>query len=877
MFESLHERGMASRMLARLEPGERSAQAVGGEAFALGPAGCAAGHGTRRLAEARLARREMLVVDPSYRAPEALLEALEAMQTLRAPRAGGMVALAAALGGGRLDALHLLCAAVPHALIVGGEVVDPLADNDRAAEAVRALGSLFARNADGGPAPSLMLYGTSFGTGAEGARAIEALAQRIGVAVAATGERMEHAADRATWHAKARPPARATRKASASVASTASAVERPRNADRLEPDDADGAKADDPGPLDEALGELRRRLTAHRTKPSPAPTRPPRRIETVPGDGRQDPSPGRPSAAAEAASFEDRMSRTFVELQRRVAEHRAARERMTAKDRDANPLAVPAAAKANAGEQTNPPVAAASDVPSPKEVPSVEDRVERTFAALRQRVLDHRSASGGDAERENGRQAPSRVPPASKPAKPARQHQAKPARQRIVRHRADGTPLTPDPEKAREPIPVAPIEPTFEDAISMAPLADPMSALHAIMAKPERYAATDSSGETAPEAAGSRDAPSAPEPTEAPKPKAIDAAGVTGTRSLPSPVENDAEADRGGDVAAVVAASPIAPSDDALRAFAVEALLRPEAFAEDADIALGEGVALSVEGPRVRFAASWGAKVAAAQADLTVLGIEDPSSAPVHLIGTLGEGWLSLYVEGALAASVPLGSGAKRTWTLSDRAPETDAFDGEVALLRLVPRHLDGNAALALHARTRGGDVPGDHRWATGPLAPAKDAEEVATPTHADASTGNAEDSSEAIVPAATMPAIAPTVIASSPAPTADEPISAPPEPDPAPAVEPDATPLSVAGAERRVVPGEALAIDLPALAGCALADVVRGWPVTMPPWLKLDPLEGIAHGRVPRDHPGGTIALVVTSANDRGATATLAVTLRVG
>ena len=760
MFESLHERGLAFRTLARLDQAPALSLAANGGSSAARSHG-----GARRLAERRLARSEIVVVDPSYRSPNALLDALEGTRTLRVPRAGGAAALAAALRGEPIEALHLLCAAVPHALVIGGEAVDPRATGERAAASIEALRSVFAR---GGEAPMLMLYGSTFASGAEGAATIQCLADRLDAAVAVTTERMESPADRATWHAKAKP----------------------RRPQRVVP-------------------------VGRQTLPTAMPDRSDSRNERA-----------------------ERFEHTMAQLRQRLIEHR--RRHNTA------PEPAPPPSPARSGEV----VANVAEN-------GVEQRLQATFQQLRERVLDHRGgaparvAVSAPAEPEAASEFDASVNAPIAPPKPRPVRE----RSRIVRRRADGSLLGADRGDGSSnddpggvvPVSTPPAEPDtqladavgFDQSISMAPLADPMSALHAIMAtepetEPEPEPDPVPEVEPEPEPALRHGTPPARTPGPAP-------------RTVPTPIIGNL--DTGG----------------ALHAFSVEAMVRPEPFASGEIAALGEGITLAIDGPRVRFALCWDASSVHATADLTVLGIEDPAQAPVHLVATVQEGWASLYVEGALAASVPLGAGGERAWTVRETPPSSNAFDGDIALLRLVPRALSGAEIEALRRETRAGEMATDHRWATGVLAPtSRDPDPVGAPA-----TVNPVEDAEHVGEAPATGIVKADGDDAIPEREPDEPIVA---------AEPSssAPDLAVAGAERAVVPGEALALDLPALAGCALADVVRAWPVTMPPWLKLDPLEGIAHGRVPRDHPPGTLALVVSSANSRGATATLAVTLRV-
>ena len=791
MFESIHERGLAARTLAQAQP--KALRAAVGAGTMVAPDGT---EGARRLAERRLARPELLVVDSSYRSPDALLEATEAMPTVRAPHAGGASALALALQGQRVASLHLLCGAVPYALLLGGEVIDPRAENERTHAAIASLRSLFLSKGHDGVSRALMLYGTTFGTGDEGENAVRALANALDVAVAATGDRLERASDRPEWHAKARPEA--------------------RNVTRSEPVVVDRPDDNDP----------------------------------------------------------------IARLRQRAAEHRAARAK-----------AVRTPEVASLGTEASPEPIVSKDAE-----PDIEDRLRETFAEIRRRVIDQRPTKAPPAPRPEPRK-PTAL--AAIPEVRTRQAPAEPKRSRIVRHRADGSPIDGEPKRSEPP--AAPVAKTmgdaspangFEPIIALDPFADPMSALHALpraeqSAEPKRPELAALADEVQEDATASG---------------AVEQAALEHTII-------QAEPDTMPEEPAVCASddptAPIADHDHggALRAFSVEALVRPKPFARDDTIEIGEDITIEFDGPRVCFAVAWDTRIVTATADLTVLGIDEPSRSPLHLLGTVGEGWASLFVEGSLAASVPLrGAGEGRKWPVATSAPSLDGFEGEVSLLRVVPRLIDAGAADALCQATRAGEYGSDHRWVAGTLAttvgegPAMSAPVQAVPAEASTEPSNepsaepssaptlddaqasATDDDAAVEEPVTVAAVKTSEteqdVASTPVPVLDDQTAVVPE-----ASEPSrdtASALSAMGAERRVAPGEALALDLPAIGGCELAEVVRAWPVTMPGWLKLDPLEGIAHGRVPRDHAPGTIALVVTSANNRGSTATVAVTLRI-
>ena len=204
MVATLHERALARRTGAAADAAgreQRAAAGAGGRAT-LGEA--PSGSSLRRLAERRLALREAVVLDPSYRGAGPALDDLDGMAVLRAPASGGPLALLDALAPGRFDAVHLFCAGLPAVLVLCGEVIDPLGETPRNREALEALAALFAPGVETGPR-GLALYGTSFATGAGGDARAQALADTLGVPVAVTIDRAERPADPLRWHAEARP------------------------------------------------------------------------------------------------------------------------------------------------------------------------------------------------------------------------------------------------------------------------------------------------------------------------------------------------------------------------------------------------------------------------------------------------------------------------------------------------------------------------------------------------------------------------------------------------------------------------------------------------------------------------------------------------
>lgn len=74
--------------------------------------------------------------------------------------------------------------------------------------------------------------------------------------------------------------------------------------------------------------------------------------------------------------------------------------------------------------------------------------------------------------------------------------------------------------------------------------------------------------------------------------------------------------------------------------------------------------------------------------------------------------------------------------------------------------------------------------------------------------------------------------------------------------------------------PGDALRLDVTELAGCALVGAIAYWPVSLPGWLSLDGVTGVASGTVPARAAGSRERIAVAVANRHGARATLALDL---
>ena len=194
---------MAERTLAHLARTELK-RAVG---RSIGPSGVAASvdrhEALRSLARRQLARREIVLVDPSFGDPVRLRAALgEGATLIILPTTGGLRALVQACGSRSFDAAHLFCEGTADTLKVCGEALAPADRLDRAA-ALR-LAGLFARDAtasdDAGPA--LHLYGCPFGRGDTGRKAARGLARGLGVGLAATASRGEEPDAEIAWHLK---------------------------------------------------------------------------------------------------------------------------------------------------------------------------------------------------------------------------------------------------------------------------------------------------------------------------------------------------------------------------------------------------------------------------------------------------------------------------------------------------------------------------------------------------------------------------------------------------------------------------------------------------------------------------------------------------
>ena len=362
--------------------------------------------------------------------------------------------------------------------------------------------------------------------------------------------------------------------------------------------------------------------------------------------------------------------------------------------------------------------------------------------------------------------------------------------------------------------------------------------------------------------------------------------------SAPTDIETLAEA------SGTRADMPPAPSGEVvLRALTLEACVRPNDIdAEEAVVELGDAdgeVRLVLDGPLLTFGVSRMPAYAEAVADLSVLGIEDHSTALTSIAASVDEtGFLKLYVCGALAGTARLAP-RDLSWTICDGAPDPAGFDGEVAVLRLYDRALTAAeiAAFGDASKPASGMVweagtrvdrgitetkaeleqqrrESNHSEASGATeiaatpAVAGERAEVSRKeaTHSEARTSKAggiepSESAPRVKSVPTDPAL--RVLRSSARVRAMTFRSAA---------------RDRAGRLATIVlePGAELSVDVPSVTGCALGDAVTFWSVRAPEWVELDARTGRLGGIVPAGHAPGSHSLVVVAANDRGATATL-------
>lgn len=377
-----------------------------------------------------------------------------------------------------------------------------------------------------------------------------------------------------------------------------------------------------------------------------------------------------------------------------------------------------------------------------------------------------------------------------------------------------------------------------------------------------------------------------------------------------------------------------------LTSFSIEAVVRPDDGDEEATIAeLGDldgGIALRLDGPTILFGVSRKAAFAEAKVDLTTLGMDDHSTALTHIVGTADEaGWLRLYVDGALAGTARLAP-RELSWSVSAEAPDTSAFEGDIALLRLHSQAIAAPRVAELHAADEGRDEAlAGVVWETGTYSVAGRAVEPDTvdasdlepsPVGADvtqepAETGKLQPDADtrderpvlaeapSMETAAHEPIMADASLAEMPTetePTETAPTeAAPPEAEPSESPTPESEPVFIdrsepiapalrsaariralrarSGSDASPEPshvvlaeGAAVTIDALGASGCTLHDPVAFWPVRVPEWLDLDPVTAKLSGEVPRADAVGAHAVTIVAANRHGTTATLNITLTV-
>ncbi|MGE3822088.1 MAG: DUF4347 domain-containing protein, partial [Isosphaeraceae bacterium] len=143
------------------------------------------------------APRELVVLDPSVPAPEALLADLRArtnvqVLVLRADRDGLNQITEALLGRTDLAALHVISHGVAGAVFLGDGVVDARTLSERAAEVASWAASL-SEDAD------LLIYGCDVADGARGRAWVDELARLTGADVAASTDRTGQGALGGNW------------------------------------------------------------------------------------------------------------------------------------------------------------------------------------------------------------------------------------------------------------------------------------------------------------------------------------------------------------------------------------------------------------------------------------------------------------------------------------------------------------------------------------------------------------------------------------------------------------------------------------------------------------------------------------------------------
>ena len=706
MHRSIHARRLAREALERA-PSGAAARAAGGAPAAGNVSGSARVRAALAvLADRHLARREAVALDATHGDPAALLASLEAdVPTLAVPPSGGVEALATALEGRRIDALHLFCGGSNAALDLGGQRLAPLRPSarDRAA-----LGRLALALAGAEGRPVVHLYGSPFGTGGEGRAAARALSRALGAAIAATRDDGTGGEAEPDWHIELPAPEGGAQ------------LPRERAPGRS------GGRRRAHGPP--TAGE--RSVAPARSAPAPqsAPG-----ADQRPGAGRtrMPDASGPPSVEAPTVAPSDPPAR------------HGASERAGA--RDGAPVSAPPAAGPPASTSSVPGRTASigffgADLPPPVFAPARDPfsvfggRVGLGTASPSARLVDPQWRS------DEGAPIPSRAPTPSGGASPD------PTGSPDERVRSTG-PAAPDravPDRTR-PVPSRDGTAASREDRLAAPV--PSSNV------PSAPAATAPPSEAAGQRRGGRHARSR-SPREAPPAPARIAERDTAVTTRqdegfvaprPSPNEGPVARRASGaptgkpprtppsSVSAPPAAPPAAPPPAAAPASADRrAALRVRAVSVEAwfraAVGVGERLLLGprdaphllIDGPRLVLVVPTPAGERRAVADLSRLGIEDASARLVHAVGTVREDWACLYVEGALAATARLDGrrdGEDREWPVAHRGPRGAAFEGELGLARLYARALAGREVLANHRATRGEGKPtGGALWSTGPL-----------------------------------------------------------------------------------------------------------------------------------------------------------------
>ena len=329
--------------------------------------------------------------------------------------------------------------------------------------------------------------------------------------------------------------------------------------------------------------------------------------------------------------------------------------------------------------------------------------------------------------------------------------------------------------------------------------------------------------------------------------------------------------------------SPDHLAETELTALTLQATVRPNDMDAEVTIAeLGDAdgeVRLVLDGPLLTFGVSRMPAYAEAVADLSVLGIEDYSSALLTIAATVDQtGWLKLYVRGALAGTGRLAPRDLR-WTVRTEAPDTSDFDGEIAVLRLYDNALAASQIVGIDDRSE----PLDGMvWQTGTLAHEIEKDDAYKGAELDTSAVLEVADEPIFVPIAedgqTSTAEAATNIDNAEPTTASVVLRQEPR---LPTLRSSARVRALAARgdeidarERsttvKLRSGGELRIDAPKVAGCALGDAVAFWIVRGPEWVKLNARTGELHGDVPAMGEVGAHPIIVVAANDRGATATL-------